>query len=492
MDSYDYMKSLLPLPSHSVSLHPMSGGGNALPTIPEGNDETKNINNTNNIHTEITGSPTGVTNNSTQFAEGEENVFEVFDFSKNNVTPTFAPEKSISIKEFNMGGDIYYISDVDAVTKINLDDEKVKTLVKDFHLDLLDEVKQKEFIYSLLKCSDLNSIVQGPVCDPLIENISYLITKINEEYSGVVNVSEEAKPASPPIKAETTEYANEIGIVEIRKFKNLCNVEGDGWCLYRALLLAKYLLDADSDDCETDTAKKIKNGNDDTIRSEIERIAQYIRTEIMNNTAIGNHFTHAINSVITSSLAANDIDADYYKHWNLKDVTDYLNAMSIVNDKNEKFYGDAQIGGLAFSLMNSVALNVYEDSYKIKESVDLSGKRTIVRGSLNPEYYRKSMVSADLFTKLGLTVPKNTMHIYHSDHIHFKVMVTKRTLNARNNKKNVSTSGQPVAPTEPPQFPSNLSAAVTTQNTPTNITNAFNISLNKSVTEFKNINDGSI
>jgi hypothetical protein len=41
-------------------------------------------------------------------------------------------------------------------------------------------MKQKEFIYSLLKCSDLNSIVQGPVCDPLIENISYLITKINQ------------------------------------------------------------------------------------------------------------------------------------------------------------------------------------------------------------------------------------------------------------------------------------------------------------------------
>jgi hypothetical protein len=482
MDSYDYMKSLLPVPSHSVSLHPMSGGGSeSLPTIPEGNDETKNIDNTN---IELNAA---ATNNSTQFAEGHENVFGIFDFSKNNITPSLATEKEISIKEFNIGGDIYYIIDADVPTKINLADEKVRTLVKDFHLDLLDEVKQKEFIYSLLKCSDLNSIVQGPVCDPLIENISYLITKINEQYSGVV----EAKATSPSkaIRAETKEYVNEIGTVEIRKFKNLCNVEGDGWCLYRSLLLAKHLLDTDSDDCETDAAKKIKNGNDDTIRSEIERIAQYIRTEIMNKTAIGEHFAHTINSVISSPVAEEDIDADYYKHWNVKNATDYLNVMSTVNDKNEKFYGDAQIAGIAFSLMNSVALNVYEDSYKIKESMDLSGKRTIIRGSLNPEYYRKSMVSSDLFTKLGLTVPKNTLHIYHSDRIHFKVLVTKRTLNARNNKKNVPVS---LAPTEPPQFPSNLLNALTTQGTSGNAFRPLNIGLNKSVTEFKNINGGSI
>ena len=68
MDSYDYMKSLLPVPSHSVSLTPMSGGGST---------------------------------NTTQFPEEEENVFGVFDFSKNVVKNI--SESSISIKEFNIG-----------------------------------------------------------------------------------------------------------------------------------------------------------------------------------------------------------------------------------------------------------------------------------------------------------------------------------------------------------------------------------------------------
>jgi hypothetical protein len=326
--SYDYMKSMLSVPSHSVPLNPMSGGGNitggVLPTIPEGNDESKNINDENTtqfkegnenvfgifdinkkdepVKTQSetsNGFPEPPTNhpgeNVTQFKEGEENVFGVFDMNK-KVEPVKMQE-SIRIKEFNVGGDIYYITDVEDASKINLEDEKVKALIKDFHLDLLDEVKQKEFIFSLLKCSDLNSIVQGPVCDPLIENISYLIAKINEQYSGAI---EETKSADEPSvivgpsgeeQPKEPEERKEIGTVEKRKFKTMCNVEGDGWCLYRSLLLANHLMRVDSDDCESDAAKKFKNGNDDTIRTEIERIVQYIRTEIANGTLTGKHFT---------------------------------------------------------------------------------------------------------------------------------------------------------------------------------------------------------
>jgi hypothetical protein len=512
MDSYDYMKSLLPVPSHSVPLNPMSGGGTPLPTIPEGNDETKNINNANNefpeppdasINQSTAKSSTVPTNNLTQFPEGEENVFGVFDFSKNDTTLAISPAPPISIKEFNIGGDIYYITEVDDVTKINLGDEKVKTLIKDFHLELLDEVKQKEFIFSLLKCSDLNSIVQGPVCDPLIENISYLITKINQEYSGVVEVPEviadkEATSATNPatenlkrnveVAPEESKERKEIGTVEIRKFKNLCNVEGDGWCLYRSLLLAKYLLDTDSDDCGTDAAKKIINENDDIIRIEIERIVQYIRTEIVNGTQIGTYFIETIPLLISNVNKQEDVDANYYKDWNVTDVSGYLNAMSIIKENGEKFFGDVQIAGLAFALINKVSLDVYEDAYIIKDAVDASGNKKSIKVRTDGENYRKSITSADLFKTLGEPVPKNTLHIYHSGRIHFKVLVTKRSLNARLKNNNSSSIKVSVAPTEPPQFPSNSTAAVTTQNTPTNIRNAFKIGLNKSVTTFTNSN----
>ncbi len=481
--SYDYMKSLLPVPSHSVQLNPMSGGAiGDLPSIPEGNDETKNVNNNSN------GFPTeekpsiaeNVTEeNATQFAEGEENVFGVFDFSKNAVAAK-QEETPLGIKEFNVGGDIYYVTDVDDASKIILGDENIKAIISDFHLELLDEVKQKEFIFSLLKCSDLNSIVQGPVCDPLIENISYLITKINDKYSSVVQAKDQTVAQVPEESIER----EEIGVVPIRKFKSVCNVEGDGWCLYRALLLAKYLLKTDSDDCETDAAKKFRSGNDEEIATEIKKIVQFIKTEIANNTVIGRHFSEAITVLVSNPETDEDIDADYYKQWKVVDVATYLDAMAAVQENDSKFFGDVQIAGMAFAIMNSVSLNIYEDAYIIKDVIDASGNKTVVKVRKDGSNYRKSMASADLFKMLGLPVAKDTLHIYHSGRIHFKVLVTKRTLNARLNAiKNIAS--EPVAPNEPPVF--NQNGPLISGNT--NIKNAFNLGLNRSVAEFKNINE---
>jgi hypothetical protein len=194
MEGHEYMKSLLPVPSHSVPLNPMSGGGDVqeggivpstLKAVPEGNNENENLNNYPLVEEK---------NNNSEPAKVPEAA---------QVNPSIKQvEKTIEIKELYLGGDIYYMSDVSNAQQIDLSNASVQSFVNDFHLDLLDPEKQKEFIFSVLNCTDLNSIVQGPVCDPLVENISNLITKINEEYSGVKTIEPEGETKNN----ETTQF----------------------------------------------------------------------------------------------------------------------------------------------------------------------------------------------------------------------------------------------------------------------------------------------
>ncbi len=90
------------------------------------------------------------------------------------------------------------------------------------------------------------------------------------------------------------------------------------------------------------------------------------------------------------------------------------------------------------------------------------------------------MASADIFNSIQKPVPKNTLHIYHSGRIHFKVLITKRSLNARLNNKNAVKIPEPPAPNA-----NNIDKGV--KQPITNIRNGFNIGLDKSVTQFKNI-----
>jgi len=206
MEGHEYMKSLLPVPSHSVPLNPMSGGGDVqeggivpstLKAVPEGNNENENLNNDPLVEEKNNNSEAAKVPEAAKMPEPAQEAAPA------QVNPSIKQvEKTIEIKELYLGGDIYYMPDVSNAQEINLSNVSVQSFVNDFHLDLLDPEKQKEFIFSVLNCTDLNSIVQGPVCDPLVENISNLITKINEEYSGVKTIEPEGETKNN----ETTQF----------------------------------------------------------------------------------------------------------------------------------------------------------------------------------------------------------------------------------------------------------------------------------------------
>lgn len=178
-----------------------------------------------------------------------------------------------------------------------------------------------------------------------------------------------------------------------------CIVQGDGWCLYRALLVAKYIQEHPGTGCNSEEVKKYKTGNDNIVLGEITKLRDYIQKQIDDKTQPGIDISDNISLMISQS--SSNKDANYYDRFKVIDVRSYLKAMLL--QKPEKFFGDVQIIGYAFAHMNQINVNVYESV------------------SQNPDKLRKSYP----FRGQKFFQGKPTLHIYHEGRIHFEALIPK-------------------------------------------------------------------
>jgi hypothetical protein len=240
--NYDYMKTLLPLPTHSVALHAMSGGA------------------------------------------GNQNV----DLSRNafNNKSSSAEETSIAVAEptitpttttLDIDGVTYYYSK-DADGKIDL--VGWAGFIQKYHLDLLEsDEARRNFIESIMECGDINKPIQGNECDPLILNISALINAIVDKYKLPLDKEEQSNVdiSSGTINKE------ELQKVLKQDYKD-CPIKGDGWCLYRALIRGKAIIDGDNNkaDCESNTWLAFENAKlqDNSQNGFFPILKDYIRNHL--------------------------------------------------------------------------------------------------------------------------------------------------------------------------------------------------------------------
>lgn len=297
MESYDYMKSMLPIPNHSVSLHAMSGGAN---------------NTLNSSSTNITAEP-DISPEATETVK--ENVADAIIDTK--VTPEAdiildAPE----LKTLEVSGFRYMIPIGDITVELLKSNEQLKKIIDDFYLYLLDTDTDRIRFITLMR--DAPSIPQPDEFNVLIE---ILMNKI------IVHLNIPTKP-----------YEFNVNDFEY------CNVLGDGWCLYRALFLGKYLLDNPDITCNDINTNIYKTEDSGELMEGIQKI----KTHIQDNSS---NYIDTIMFTISTG--------DNYKDTRTYD--EYLNKMD--NSQN-KFWGDFQIGGFVFGDMNNILINVYIENDK--------------------------------------------------------------------------------------------------------------------------------
>ena len=318
--NYDYMKTLLPLPNHSVALHPMSGGGHAAPlekylkrglasktmhmvledsphTPPApilaggDNKEGDNLNNTFHLTNFLLPDNAQELPTDTQInqpsASGPTSASASAPVSEQSSEQSSEPTKDSKQQSehiFELDGSKYIIKiEGDKVT--NLAD--LNLFLEKYHINELAEDKQNEFILSIIKCGGLDALIEGNKCDALISNIQHLISAIVNKYNGIID----APPTAPGPAVAVTAATAVFKIEEIDKnnYKE-CIVNGDGWCLYRALIRGEALINNISDVTCDNNNKNIEYENEQ-IPILLKAISEYIgNEEHLNEKYKGNDF----------------------------------------------------------------------------------------------------------------------------------------------------------------------------------------------------------
>jgi hypothetical protein len=461
MDSYDYKSTMIAVPTnYSVPLHNLSGGGDKN----ESKEENNNMNKTlpikknayfNAFNIGIDSESESKENNS-ESKEGdnelkENNSINKPVLSKNNTSSekkseskeendnmnitlpkkdnAFFESFNISlgekkeprtIRDYNIGGNKYYLYDISNASQIDLSDANIISFVNDFYLNILEPEKQREFIFALLKCENMNSIVQGITCDPLITQIGFLIEKINASFSNTLknlnansikedDIIEEEKPAESisaiEEKKEVIEEkpAESISAIEEKKEVieekkhveassvieetlnkidyNVQTVSGDGWCLYRAMIqgLAR-LRDPSANHIRNwyeyentkikelmpELVKKMKESLDD----------KYIASLSFNSNQNANpsqNFNGTFRKYIADYIIQRPAETK-----NVKTVDEYINLLNVYENNNfingPSIWGDALISGYIFSKMNHIILNTYQQCAGAKDIPDCENK----------------------------------------------------------------------------------------------------------------------
>jgi hypothetical protein len=427
MESYDYMKSLLPVPNHSVSLHAMSGGGvNNNRTVPkEGNtffnsfdvgldkisESKENTNSKENDESKDNNDQNDM--NITLPKKG--NTF----FNAFNIGLSSEKIEPKPVRDFNIGGEKYYLYDVSNASQIDLSNVNILTFINDFHLNLLEPDQQREFIFALLKCENMNSIIQGITCDPLITQIGILIDKINESYSNVLknklNVIDNAEMNKNNNKNNSNksmpDSKKDIDVIDKIAYDKH-NVKDDGWCLYRAIIRAYALI-------KDPSANDIK----DWYEYENNKIKE-IMPDLINNMqqSLDDKYIITINKNINSTLR--DYIDEYIKYKpeevnNVNTVDEYINALNVYKDNEFNngplIWGDALISGYIYSKMKKIILNTYQDCSGASEIPDCENKYKLYASS--KEYIDKSIT--------------DHIDIWYNGHNHYNLLVKKSNTNSK-------------------------------------------------------------